>query len=397
MANANLTADIIVKDGLKEFKNNTPFLQGVTRQYDKSYSVAGAEQGDEVRIERPKQYVMRSGKVAQVQDNKESSVIMATTRQRGCDIRFSTAELKQDIGVFGAKYIKPAIQTITSGIEAEILSDVYQQTGQSVGTPGTDPATQLVIGQAKAKLTKSACPMGERSMLLSADGSTALVNGIGTNRFEAKDQIRSQYLTGDMGVFNGFLFSESNQVARHTTGTSDGAYVLTSDMTEGTSSIVVVTGTGTLTKGESITVAAMNKVNPRTKVSTGDLFQMTVAADYVGGAGTVTIKETIYASGPLKNVDALGLAAAVVAEFGTTNSTSYDQNLGYHKDAFAFATCDLPMYGNTDFEYRDNMDGVSLRLEKVVDGTNDDFLYRFDILYGFVTVIPEWVVRLWGK
>jgi len=397
MANSSLTADLIVKDGLKEFKNNTPFLQGVSRQYDRSYSVAGAEEGDQVRIERPKQFTMRSGKVAQVQDNKESSVILATTRQRGCDIRFSTAELKQDIGVFGPKYIRPAIQTITSGIEAEILADVYQQTGQSVGTPGTDPATQLVIGQAKAALTKSACPMGERTMLLSPDASTSLVNGLGSNRFEAKDQIRNQYLTGDMGVFNGFNFVESNQVARHTTGTSDGAYVLTATIVEGASAIVVGTGTGTLKKGDSITVAAMNKVNPRTKVSTGDLFQLSLAADYAGGAGTITVNEAIYASGPLQNVDALGLSGAAVTEFATTNSTSYDQNIGFHRDAFAFASCDLPMYGNTDFESRQVMDGVSLRLEKVVDGTNDDFLYRFDILYGFITVIPEWVVRLWGK
>lgn len=397
MSNENLTADIIVKDGLKEFKNNTPFLQGITRQYDKSYSVAGAEEGDQVRIERPKQYTMRSGKTAAVQDNKETSVILQTTRQRGVDLRFSTAELKQDIGVFGPKYIRPAIQTLTSGIEAEILADVYQQTGQSVGTPGTDPATQLVIGQAKAKLTKSACPMGERSMLLSADASTSLVAGLGTNRFEAKDQIRKQYLTGDMGVFNGFLFSESNQVARHTTGTSDGAYLLSTAMLEGASILVVDTGTGTLKKGDSVTVAAMNKVNPRTKNSTGDLFQCTVAADYAGGSGTITIKEAIYASGPLKNVDALGLNNAAITEFATANSVSYDQNLGYHKDAFAFATLDLPMYGNTDFESRLNMDGVSIRLEKVVDGKNDDFLYRFDILYGFVTVIPEWVVRMWGN
>lgn len=396
MANANLTADIIVKEGLKEFKNNTPFLQGISRQYDKQYSIAGAEEGDEVRIERPKQFTMRSGKVAQVQDNKETSVILATTRMRGVDLRFSTAELKQDIGVFGPKYIRPAMQTLASGIESEILVDAYQQTGQSVGTPGTDPATQLVIGQARAKLTKSGCPAGMRSMILSPDAQAALVNGLGANRFEAKEQIRNQYLTGNMGVFNGFEFAECNQVPRHTTGTSDGAYVLTSNMTEGTSSIVLKTGTGTLKKGDSLTIAAMNKVNPRTKVSTGDLFQVTLAADYAGGAGTATIKETIYASGPLKNVDALGLANAAVTEYATTNSTAYDQNLGYHRDAFAFATCDLPMYGLTDFESRQVMDGVSMRLSKVVDGINDDFLYRIDLLYGFITVIPEWVVRVWG-
>ena len=396
MANTNLTADIIIKEGLKEFKNNTPFLQGVTRQYDKQYSVAGAEEGDEVAIERPKQFTMRSGKKAVVQDNKETSKILQKTRMRGVDLRWSTAELKQDIGYFSQKYIRPAMQTLCSGIEAEILTDVYQQTGQSVGTPGTHPATQLVIGQAKAKLTKSACPMGERSMVISPDASSALVNGLGVNRFEAREQLRNQYLTGNMGVFNGFEFAETNQIPRHTIGTSDAAYVLTADIVEGAAQIVVGTGTGTLLKGASITVAAMNKVNPRTKVSTGTLFQTSVAADYAGGAGTISITDNIYASGPLQNVDALGLSGAVVAEYNSTAGNSYDQNIGYHKDAFAFATCDLPMYGLTDFESRQVMDGVSMRLSKVVDGINDDFIYRIDLLYGFVTVIPEWVVRMWG-
>ena len=45
MANANLTADVIVKEGLAIFKNNTPFLQGINRQYDKQYEVAGAQAG----------------------------------------------------------------------------------------------------------------------------------------------------------------------------------------------------------------------------------------------------------------------------------------------------------------------------------------------------------------
>jgi hypothetical protein len=66
-------------------------------------------------------------------------------------------------------------------------------------------------------------------------------------------------------------------------------------------------------------------------------------------------------------------------------------------NAFAFGSVDLPLYGNTDFESRDNLDGVSMRIEKVVDGINDDFLYRIDVLYGFVAVIPEWSCRIWGN
>lgn len=397
MPNENLTADIVIKEGLKEFKNNTPFLQGISRQYDKTYMVAGAQEGDQVRIERPKQFTMRQGKTAKTQPNLETSVILEKTLMRGVDLNFSTAELKQDIGTFSRKYISPAMQTLASGIESEICVSAYQSTGQSVGTPGTDPSTQQVVGEAKAKLTKSACPMGERSMLISPDVSTSLVSGLGVNRFEAREQIRNQFITGKMGIFNGFEFAESNQTPFHTTGNSDGAYVLASDMVEGGSSISVSTGTGTLKKGDSITIAGVFKVNPRTKVTTGDLFQFSLSEDYAGGAGTIQLNESFYASGPLQNVTALGVSSAVITEYQPNNDTTNIQNLAYHRDAFAFATVDLPLYGNTDFEAREVMDGVSMRIQKVVDGVNDEFLYRIDLLYGFVTVIPEWVVRMWGK
>lgn len=396
MTNTNLTASIIVKDGLAEFKNGTPFIQGINRQYDKRYAAYGAQEGETIQIEKPKQYTMRSGKVASVQNNTEVAVSLTRSRQRGVDLKFSSAELALDIGVFGPKYIKPAMETLTSGVESEIMIDAYQQTGQYVGTPGTDPATQLVIGQAKAKLTKSACPMSMRSGVISSDASAALVNGLGTNRFQDTSQLRNMFITGNMGVFNGFEFAESNQVPRHTVGTSDGNYAVTSAPSEGATSIVVKTGAGTWTKGDIIEVAGVNKVNPRTKVSTGDPMQFVVTADYAGGAGTVSVSPAMYSTGPLQNVDALPQADAAITEPGTA-STAYDQNLFYHKDAFAFGSIDLPLYGNNNFESRQVMDNVSMRFAKVIDGINDDILYRFDLLYGFITVIPEWVVRLWGK
>jgi hypothetical protein len=42
------------------------------------------------------------------------------------------------------------------------------------------------------------------------------------------------------------------------------------------------------------------------------------------------------------------------------------------------------------------MDGVSMRIEKVVDGLNDDIYYRLDVLYGFAAYMPEWACRIQG-
>ena len=394
MANTILTADVIVKESLAVFKNNTPFLQGINRQYDKSYAVAGAREGDTIRIKRPQQYTTRTGKVADVQDYKEQSVSLPTSSQIGVDLRFSSAELEQDIGSFSRQHIIPAMNTLTSTIEYNCLTSAYQQVGNYVGTPGTDPATMLVYGQAKSKLTKFGCPQSDRTVVISPDAMAATVNGLNA-KFEARDQLRKQYVTGHMGYMAGFEFAESVNINRHTVGTGDGNYVMTSAPAEGATSLVVKTGTGTFTKGDIITVAGVYAVNPLSKQSTGDLMQFTVTTAYAGGAGTVAVSPAMYSTGPLQNVDALPATDAVITELGT-NSTAYDQNIAYHRDAFTFATADLPLYGNTDFEAREVMDGVSIRIEKVVDGVNDDFLYRIDILYGFITVIPEWACRIWG-
>lgn len=394
MANQNLTADIVIKAGLAEFKNETPFLQGINRQYDRTFEVAGAKQGDSVRIQQPKEFTMRSGKVASAQDNIEQSVTLATTRQRGVDVEFTSAELGQDISEFTEQFIKPAMATLASGIEFECLTDAYQQVYNQVGTPGTDPATGLVYGQAKSMLTSHGCPQANRSVVLNPNGNIATVDGL-SGKFNDSNSIRNQFLTGDMGRFGGFDFAETVNVNTHTVGSSDGAYLLDANVTEGDTSLSVDTGTGTLKKGDILTIASIESVNPLNKKTTGNAMTVVVTADFAGGAGTIAISPALKASGPTQNVTALPLNNATVIEIGTA-STGFAQNLAYHKDAFAIATLDLPMYGQNEFESRMNFDGISMRLSKVVDGVQDTLLYRFDILYGFVTTIPRYATRIWG-
>jgi hypothetical protein len=68
----------------------------------------------------------------------------------------------------------------------------------------------------------------------------------------------------------------------------------------------------------------------------------------------------------------------------------------YHKDAFAFATADLPLYGGTDTCQRLTQDGISLRVWKQPDIVNDRLLMRIDILFGIAAIRPAWACRLIG-
>ena len=82
-----------------------------------------------------------------------------------------------------------------------------------------------------------------------------------------------------------------------------------------------------------------------------------------------------------------------VTFFGSA-STTYKQNLVYHRDAFTFVTADLPLMGGADKCARMTKDGISLRVWQDGDIRNDELLMRIDILWGFKTMRPYWSSRV---
>jgi hypothetical protein len=66
----------------------------------------------------------------------------------------------------------------------------------------------------------------------------------------------------------------------------------------------------------------------------------------------------------------------------------------YHRDAFAFATADLPLKGDAVSCVRKNFDGLSMRVWQGSDIVNDLDLLRIDILYGYLALRPEWACRI---
>jgi len=75
-------------------------------------------------------------------------------------------------------------------------------------------------------------------------------------------------------------------------------------------------------------------------------------------------------------------------------STSYVQNLMYHKEAFQFVTADLPIMDDATKCVRRTQDGLSLRVWQASDIRNDELLMRIDILYGLAALRPEWACRI---
>lgn len=393
MANTTLTADIVLKEAFRVLRNNTYFINTLKPQYDNSYAAHGAKEGSDIRIRVPMEYTVRSGKNISVQNNIEQAVTLSRSTQTGVDLKFSSAELTQEIERLSELYITPAMATLAADLEFKALTGAYQGTSNGVVLPVTslDRADILAAG---VQLDRFSVPRdGRRHVVLDPKGQADIVTDL-AGLFQDSAKVASQYRDGTMGQGLGFMFGMSQGVNTMTTGARSGYLVNETTAADGDTEITVDTGTGSISKGEIFTFASVNSVNPLTKQSTGQLMQFTVTTATSGNATNVAFSPAIYASGPRQNIDALPANNAALTFLGSA-STAYPQNLAYHPNAYAFATVDLDM-PPVEFKARRTEDGISMRLVGQYDVNTDDTYYRIDLLHGIAVVQPRFGSRIYG-
>jgi hypothetical protein len=88
---------------------------------------------------------------------------------------------------------------------------------------------------------------------------------------------------------------------------------------------------------------------------------------------------------------------AAITKVGAGASEVYNQSCVFHPDAFTFATADLVMPEGVDWSAREVMDGISMRIVRQYDITNDKFPCRLDVLYGYKTLRAQLAARLFSN
>jgi len=404
VANSILTIDMITRKALEILENNLVITRNVNRQYDDSFAVSGAKIGSTLRIRLPDRALVTDGAALQVQDDAEQSTTLTVASQKHIGVNFTTAELTLQLDDFAERVLKPRISQLASSIDADV-ANAYKTIFNTVGTPGTSPATALVLLQAQQKLNESAAGMAPRYATVNPAANAGLVNGL-SGFFNPTTTISQQFKNGMMGTgvlgFDEINMSQSVKV--HTTGTrstTDTILVNVAVSTQGQATISLDGGTGsaTVVTGDVFTIAGVFAVNPQTRESTGSLqqFVCTATTTASGGAWTnIPISPAIYTStSALATVDSFPADNAAVTFVGTA-STGYPQNLIYHKDAITFATADLVLPTGVDMAARAVHNGISLRIIRDYDINNDRMPCRIDVLYGFSTIRPPMACRLWG-
>ncbi len=412
MSNTNKVIDMIAKEALRVAHEKATFIGSINRSYDDSFSKSGAKIGSTLRVRDPNQYTRRQGsRIMNVQDQNSSTQMITVATQDGVDMRFNSAELAQDIDYLSEQYISPAMSALVSGIDGDCLTTATKETFNTAGTAGTVVGTVTsgfsdtsALGKARAKLNQGLAPKDDRSVQMDSVTMASVANGI-KGLFLPKTEVERAWRDGFIGQTAASTFYENERTWSLTnisdvTGTTDAASLVT----DGGTTVDMHSTVVSPAVGSVFTIAGVYACHPETKAAYEHLQQFTVITTSAGAGCTVS--PTIYlglsdSTAAKRNVCSASGAALALTDFNSKTltfhgaaSTTYRQNLMYHRDAFTFVTADLPLMDDAHKCVRMTKDGISLRVWQASDIRNDELLLRIDVLYGFKTLRPAWACRI---
>ena len=389
MANTILTPTAVTREALRVLHQKLNFVGNIVREYDDSFAKSGARIGDSLKIRLPNQYVVRTGATLSTQDTTESSVTLQVATQKGVDLNFTSVDLSLSLDDFSKRILDPAMAVLAANIEADALS-MYKDVWQSTWNGGSAATYNLAL-DTRTILQRSLAPSNDRSALMDPRSMADVVKDT-KSLFQDSTSLSKQFKEGYMGRAAGFDWMENTMIPSHTRGAADASYVCNTStgITSGTATITLSTGTGTSVAGDVFTIAGVFSVHPETKVSTGILQQFVVVT---GGTTAQVVSPTPITSGATQNITIVSAGASKAVVFLGTASTAVQTSLLFQKEAFAFATADLLMPKGVDFAAREVMDGVSMRIVRQYDISNDKFPTRLDVVYGYKTIRPQLAAR----
>lgn len=392
MANTNLTHQMIAREAAAILEEEAPFLANINRAREDEFgqNVNGYQKGQTVKVKIPPVGKVFDGSQfaggGAASDSVESSVDLTLDTQKHIALQFGAKEKLLEITDFKERFLRPQIRTLASVVEADLLAKAYAGVPNIVGSAGSVPTVMKTYAQARAKMQAFLTPPADRSVCFSSDANTELVDA-SKALFHAGEQVKRGFLRGTIGEAQGAMFYEHQSMPVHTNGTQASWTVNGASQTGNVLAIGGLTASNTIKKGTVFTIAGVFAVHPLTGLAYNQLQQFVVTADFTaaGTTGSISIFPAINPNAPNKTVSASPANAAACTMFGSA-STSYRQNLMFHKDAFTTAFAPLPVLASCEGYTASLPSGVSVRVMTFGDGNNDYERTRIDVLYGLQTV-----------
>jgi hypothetical protein len=389
MANTILTPTAVTREALRILHQKLNFVGSIDRQYDASFARDGAKQGESLKIRLPNQYTVTDGATLGTQDTSEISTTLQVSTQKHVGMTFSTAELTLSLDDFSQRIIDPAMSALAANVEADAMK-MYQQVWNTVPNVGAAATYDMVL-DGRVKLQNALTPSGNRTANLNPLDMADIVKDT-KGLFNDQGQLGKQYREGYLGRAAGLDFVENTLWPAHSAGSANTITCNTSTGITSGSGTITVAVTGSFNTGDVITIAGVFEVHPESKESTGRLQQFVVQSAN-GATTSIDVLPVPVTSDSRQNVEIVSPGAGKAVTMVLT-SAAPGTSLLYSKEAFAFATADLTMPRGVDWSAREVLDGLSLRIVRQYDISEDMLPCRVDILYGFKAVRPEFACRL---
>jgi P22 coat protein - gene protein 5 len=398
VANSLLSPTIITREALRILHANLNFISNVDKQYDNQFANSGASPsgkiGPSLTIRMPNQFTIRNGAALSTQDVVESSQVLTVSTQKGVDFVFGSTDLTLTIDEFSDRYLKPAMSVLATNIEADALNmvlNVYNAVDDNA-----NPLTYKDIALGRKLLNQFLAPDGgERVGVVASQHVPSYLDAI-KGLFNPQESVAKPYLTGKIGKVNAIDTYENTVIPAFQSGTAAAVtgYVVNGAGQTG-SSVTVQTGTTTFNLGDIVTFAGCFAVHPETKAAYPFLQQFVITANSGASATTLAVSPAIVTTGAAQNVSASPTTGGAVAKVGGGASNLYTQSVLFHPEAFAFVTADLVDVSKFGaWGARQVMDGISLRIARQYNISNDTVPCRIDVLYGYKAIRPQLAVRV---
>jgi hypothetical protein len=370
------------------------FNSGWDPEFTKSFPV-----GSQAQIKLPQSWLVTSGLAYQEQGIQRLVTTVNLDQIKNVHFGYDSYEklikMERSEKELDEAYFKPAGLQLAQQVDSDAANWARLWTNNVVGVLGTDSTTIDFALAADQVLFNLACPAdGDRHLCISSGLMRSYVKN-NVTQFNPTKDISDMFRQGVLGTAAGWKWYRSNSLFAHTIGTfPTHGVTVTGGGQSGSSIIVTGTAADTIQPGDKFTIAAVNSVNPRTRIKTPlGLKQFVYTGGstftFTGGADTLTISPAIFGPGSqYQNVDALpGNAAALTAWPGTSSPSgvSGTVSLALSKYAFlkAFGKFENPDAVEHAEHAEDPETGASLAFVVAYDQFNRKITNRFDICYGF--------------
>jgi hypothetical protein len=293
--------------------------------------------------------------------------------------------------------LAPAMNNLAGAVALDVMSGaeggVCNYVSNVDGSGNIIAPTATTFLDAGATLDQNSAPTMKRMIVNNPYTDARAVASL-SGLLNPATKISDQYIQGTMKNGLGFNWAKDQTVLAHTTGTFTAGTVSGAGQTGNVITTSAITGT--LNKGDIITLEAVYQVNRVTKQSTGALRQFVVTANVASGATSIPIYPAIVPAvgGNAVQYQTVDASPASGANILLVNKASevYRKNIAFAPDAVTMASADLVLPRGVHEAARSVYDGCSMRLVTDYMIGTDQLITRLDFLYGYTWIRPEFAV-----